>query len=100
MKQLLLSFIIPILSYYPVHADKLSYVESKYILLNWEVLGQTLDKPDGAWRLYLRYINPSGVGNLYSCRLTIDTRYDDSELVGQQLKHHISFHDLKGWISN
>ena len=89
--KLLLSFIILILSYYPVHADSLSREESKNILLKGEVLGHENVGSYGDFYLYLR-----DKENLYVCWVSIDTKAnDDGDLKGYY-DHIIQCYDWNG----
>ena len=89
--KLLLSFIILILSYYPVHADSLSREKSKNILLKGEVLGHENVGSYGDFYLYLR-----DKENLYACWVSIDTKAnDDGDLKGYY-DHIIKCYDWNG----
>ena len=92
MKQLVLSFIILILCYYPVHADSLSREESKNILLKGEVLGlESVGSYAGNIYLYIR-----DKDNLYLCWVRLDTKAnDDGDLKGYY-DHIIQCYDWNG----
>ena len=67
MKQLLLSFSILVLSYYPVHATPISFEKSEEIVVKGEIIATRIIR-NGRAETWVRY-----KGTLYYCFLRADT---------------------------